>query len=88
MKNPCGTAKANIFENRLAGSTPVYLGTGVSLVNSAAQYFVAWGEGILVNGLLPTYNIERGETGLHWYVEEEQAEARYDELCQGFLKGK
>ncbi|HEX3032668.1 MAG TPA: hypothetical protein VHS59_10565, partial [Bacillota bacterium] len=82
------TAKANILEQSNPGGAPVYIGSGVSLVNSPAQWFVAWGEGILVNGLLPTFNIDNGASGLQWYVDEDQAEARFEELCNLFEAGQ
>ncbi|MDI6813577.1 MAG: hypothetical protein QMC95_12915 [Desulfitobacteriaceae bacterium] len=86
MKNPCGTTKANILEQVRINAVPVYWGTGVNPVNSPAQFFVAWGEGILSGGLIRTFNADTFEQGFLWFVDEDEAEAKYVEiqanLCQ------
>ena len=67
MGNPCGTTKANIFESTKINGTPIYFGSGVSPVNSPAQYFVAWGKGVLAGGLIHTFNSQspkRDQSGL------------------------
>jgi hypothetical protein len=84
MKNPCGTTKANIFENVEVKGIPVYLGTGVNPVNSPAQFFVAWGKGVLTDGLIRTFNSETTEEGFLWFIDEDEAEAKY-KAVQGAL---
>jgi hypothetical protein len=56
---------------------PIYFGTGVNPVNSPAQFFVAWGKGVLAGGLIHTFNSEGQDQGFRWFVEEEEAEAKY-----------
>lgn len=80
MNNPCGTTLANILEKIEVNGIPVYFGTGVSPVNSAAQYFVAWGKGVLLNGLIHTFNSERSNEGILWFVDEDEAEAKYSTM--------
>ncbi len=86
MKNPCGTTKANILEQVRINGVPVYWGTGVNPVNSPAQFFVAWGEGILTGGLIRTFNADSPERGFLWFVEEEEAEAKYGEIQESLRK--
>ena len=80
MGNPCGTTKANILESTEMNGTPIYFGTGVSPVNSAAQYFVAWGKGVLAGGLIHTFNIQSTEQGSEWFIDEDEAEAKYSKI--------
>lgn len=77
MKNPCGTTRANILEKTEVNGIPAYFGTGVNPVNSPAQFFVAWGKGIFEGGLIHTFNSERQAEGFLWFVEEDEAEAKY-----------
>jgi hypothetical protein len=77
MKNPCGTTRANILDKTEINGIPVFFGTGVNPVNSPAQFFVAWGKGILEGGLIHTFNSERQEEGYLWFVDEDEAEAKY-----------
>lgn len=77
MDNPCGTTKAQIFENTEINGIPIYFGAGVSPVNSPAQYFVAWGKGVLAGGLIHTYNSKTAEQGTEWFIDEDEAEANY-----------
>lgn len=77
MKNPCGTAQAKIIESTEVNGIPVYFGTGVSPVNSPAQFFVAWGKGVLTSGLIPTFNNESPKEGFLWFIDEDEAEAKY-----------
>lgn len=77
MKNPCGTTRANILENTEINGIPVYLGTGVNPVNSPAQFFVAWGRGVLADGLIRTFNSESPEEGFIWFIDEDEAEEKY-----------
>jgi hypothetical protein len=86
MSNPCGTTKANIFEETKVNGMPVYFGSGVNLVNSPAQFFVAWGRDVLAAGLIPTYNEETPERGFLWFVDEEEAEAKYRQIQQLVMK--
>lgn len=86
MSNPCGTTKANIFENTEVNGVPIYFGSGVNPVNSPAQFFVAWGKGVLAAGLIHTFNRESSEVGVDWFVEEDEAEAKYAEI-QRILAG-
>jgi hypothetical protein len=78
MKNPCGTTKANILETTQVSGIPVFFGTGVNPVNSPAQFFIAWGQGVLGDGLIPTFNTETLEQGFLWFIDEDEAEAKYD----------
>lgn len=80
MNNSCGTARANIFESTEVNGIPVYFGSGVNPVNSPAQFFVAWGKGVIANGLVHTYNNETPEEGLLWFIDEDQAEVKYSEV--------
>lgn len=80
MKNPCGTTKAKILASKDVNGIPVYLGTGVNPVNSPAQFFVAWGVGVLKNGLIPTFNNESPQEGLLWFIDEDDAEAKFFEV--------
>lgn len=80
MKNPCGTTRANILEETKVNGIPVYFGTGVNPVNSPAQFFVAWGKETLVDGLIHTFNHESQEKGFLWFVDEDEAEAKYAEV--------
>lgn len=75
--NPCGTTKANIFEQTEVNGTPIYYGSGVNPVNSPAQFFVAWGKGVLSGGLIHTFNSESSEKGFRWFIDEDEAEAEY-----------
>lgn len=77
MKNPCGTTRANIFQNAEVNGIPVYFGSGVNPVNSPAQFFVAWGKEALTGGLIPTFSSESPDKGVIWFVDEDEAEARY-----------
>ncbi|WP_407312881.1 hypothetical protein [Desulfosporosinus sp. SB140] len=77
MENPCGTTKAKVFESTEIEGMPIYFGSGVNPVNSPAQFFVAWGNGVLANGLIHTYNTKSAEQGIEWFVEEDEAEAKY-----------
>jgi len=77
MGNPCGMTKANIFEKTEVNGIPVYYGSGANPVNSPAQFFVAWGIGALSAGLIHTFNSESTEQGSLWFIEEDEAEARY-----------
>lgn len=77
MNNPCGTTKANIFESIEIDGTPIYFGSGVNPVNSPAQYFVAWGKAALAGGLIHTFNSKTPEQGVEWFVDEDEAEAKY-----------
>lgn len=81
--NPCGTARVTILEESEVRGIPVYLGSGKSPVNSPAQYFVAWGAGIISEGNIPTFNFESEESGHLWFVDEDEAEAKYEELSNG-----
>ena len=83
MKNPCGTTQAKILEKKVVNGIPIYFGTGVNPVNSPAQYFVAWGEGILEGGLIHTFNSEGPGGGILWFVDEDEAEAKYTSLLSG-----
>ena len=80
MKNPCGTTKANIIDQVRIHGIPVCWGTGVNPVNSPAQFFVAWGEGTLIGGLIRTFNDDAPGRGFLWFVEEDEAEAKYEEI--------
>lgn len=84
MKNPCGMTKANILERTEVDGMKVVFGCGVNPVNSPAQFFVAWGKDILANGLIHTFNCETPESGFVWFIDEEQAEAKYEALKKSF----
>jgi len=86
MGNPCGTTKANIFESTEINGTPIYFGAGVSPVNSAAQYFVAWGKGVLDGNLIHTFNSKSPEQGAEWFIDEDEAERKYIKI-QRLLAG-
>ncbi|EHQ87908.1 hypothetical protein [Desulfosporosinus youngiae] len=86
MKNPCGTTKANVFENTEVNGIPVYFGSGVNPVNSPAQFFVAWGKGVLSGGLIHTFNLESSEQGSLWFIDEDEAMSAYARI-QGLLAG-
>lgn len=88
MKNPCGTAKANILEKSIVNGIPVFFGTGVNPANSPAQFFVAWGKKVLEEGLIPTYNRDSDEEGFLWFVDEDEAEAKYSYLKHIFSEEK
>ncbi|MBU7008784.1 hypothetical protein [Phosphitispora fastidiosa] len=80
MKNPCGTTRANIIESSIVNGIPIYFGSGVNPVNSPAQFFVAWGKEALIGTLLPTSNNESPDKGVIWFIDEDEAEARYFHL--------
>jgi hypothetical protein len=80
MSNPCGTTRANILEKTEVSGIPVYFGTGVNPVNSPAQFFVAWGKGVLQGGLIRTFNKEQQDQGFLWFIDEDEAEAKYVQL--------
>lgn len=80
MKNPCGTTRANIIENTNVRGIPIFFGSGVNPVNSPAQFFVAWGHEALKGGLIPTFNSDSPDTGIIWFVDEDEAEAKYIQL--------
>jgi hypothetical protein len=82
MNNPCGTTKANILESTEVNGIPIYFGAGVNPVNSPAQFFVAWGKGVLVNGLIHTFNQDSSEQGILWFIDEDEAEAKYVEMTE------
>ncbi len=77
MKNPCGTTRAKVFELREVNGIPVYFGSGVNPVNSPAQFFVAWGQKVLSDGLVHTFNSVTREAGLLWFVDEDEAAVEY-----------
>ena len=80
MDNPCGTTKANVFEHTEVRGIPIYFGAGVNPVNSPAQFFVAWGKGSVSGGLIHTFNSESSEQGFLWFIDEDEAEAKYVNL--------
>ncbi|AET66492.1 hypothetical protein Desor_0810 [Desulfosporosinus orientis DSM 765] len=80
MGNPCGTTKANIYEQTEIRGIPVYFGAGVNPVNSPAQFFVAWGIKALAGGLIHTFNISSLEEGTIWFVDEDEAEAEFKKI--------
>lgn len=82
MKNPCGTTRANIYEKTEVNGIPVYFGSGVNPVNSPTQFFVAWGIGVLKDGLIHTFNSDSPEEGFLWFIDEDEAEAKYLSLQQ------
>lgn len=86
MENPCGTTKANVFETTEVNGIPVYYGAGVNPVNSPAQFFVAWGKGVLASGLIHTFNSQSEEQGALWFIDEDEAEAQYNRI-QKLLAG-
>jgi len=88
MKNPCGTTRANILERKELNGIPVYFGTGVNPVNSPAQFFVAWGEGVLEGGLVHTYNSEQSGKGIRWFIDEDDAEHQYTTIDKFLCGGK
>ncbi len=77
MKNPCGRTWANIIERSEINGIPIFFGTGVNPVNSPAQFFVAWGKGILDGGLIHTFNSVSQEEGYLWFIDEDEAEAKF-----------
>lgn len=86
LSNPCGTAKANIFEETQVNGISIYFGSGANPVNSPAQFFVAWGKDVLAGGLIPTYNEDTPERGILWFVDEEEAEEKYRQIQQRAMK--
>jgi len=86
MGNPCGTTKAKVYENTEVNGIPIYFGSGVNPVNSPAQFFVAWGKGVLSGGLIHTFNSESSEQGFLWFIDEDEAETKYAQL-QRILAG-
>lgn len=82
VSNPCGTTRAKVFEEVQVNGILVYFGSGVNPVNSPAQFFVAWGRDVLVNGLIPTYNKETPEEGFLWFVDEDEAERKFEAVAQ------
>lgn len=77
MKNPCGMTRAKVMEQKVVNRTTVYFGTGVNPVNSPAQFFVAWGNSVLKQGMIPTFNFDSAEEGHLWFINEEEAEEKY-----------
>jgi hypothetical protein len=88
MGNPCGTTKANVFEQIEINGLTVYFGAGVNPVNSPAQFFVAWGKDVLSNGLIPTYNLDTVEQGFLWFVDEDEAEAKFEAVARQMTTDK
>lgn len=86
MKNPCGTARANILEKEVVKDIPIYFGTGVNPANSPAQFFVAWGKGVLEGGLIRTYNSDSEEEGFLWFIDEDEAEDKYWQIQRSLLE--
>lgn len=82
MGNPCGMTRANILEKSEVKGVPIYFGTGVNPVNSPAQFFVAWGKGVLEGGLIRTFNSEQADYGFLWFIDEDEALERYNSLKQ------
>lgn len=82
MSNPCGTTRANILEKTEVKGIPIYFGTGVNPVNSPAQFFVAWGKEILAGGLIGTFNKEQSDQGFLWFIDEDEAEAKYNAILR------
>lgn len=80
--NPCGTAPVRIYATKAAGDVPAYFGSGVNPANSPAQFFVAWGEGVLAGGFLPTHNRDTPASGFLWFIDEDEAEARFNRWPQ------
>lgn len=87
MGNPCGMTKANIYETTEVNGVPVYYGSGVNPVNSPAQYFVAWGKGVISSGLIHTFNSELSEQGSLWFIDEDEAEVQYAKIQEVLSKG-
>lgn len=77
MKNPCGTTRANVYQSANVNGVPIYFGSGVNPVNSPAQFFVAWGKEALIGGLIPTFSSESPDRGVIWFIDEDEAEAKY-----------
>jgi hypothetical protein len=86
LNNPCGTTRANILEKIEICGIPIFFGTGVNPVNSPAQFFVAWGKRALEGGLIHTFNSEDKEMGILWFVDEDEAEAKYVSLQKELAK--
>ena len=84
MKNPCGTAQANIIERTEVNGMKVIFGSGVNPVNSPAQFFVAWGKDILATGLIHTFNCDTPEEGCIWFIDDDLAEEKYEALKRSF----
>ena len=82
MKNPCGMTRANIIKSTEVKEIPIYLGTGVNPTNSPAQFFVAWGKEVLALGLIHTFNSESLDHGYLWFVDEDEAEGKYNSIQQ------
>jgi hypothetical protein len=82
MNKSCGTTKANIFESTDVHGSPVYFDSGINPVNSPAQFFVAWAKKILADGLIHTFNNDSPFEGYLWFIDEDQAEAKYKEVQQ------
>ena len=80
MKNQCGLTRANIIKSTEGKEIPIYLGTGVNPTNSPAQFFVAWGKEVLAEGLIHTFNSESPDHGYLWFVDEDEAEGKYNAL--------
>lgn len=77
MKNPCGTTCAKVYQSTNVNGIPIYFGSGVNPVNSPAQFFVTWGKDALAGNLIPTFNSESPEKGVIWFIDEDEAEAKY-----------
>lgn len=86
MGNPCGTTNAKIYKTMDVNGVPIYYGSGVNPVNSPAQYFVAWGKGVISSGLIHTFNSESLEQGSLWFVDEDEAEVQYAKLQEVLSK--
>lgn len=86
MHNPCGTTRAYLLAETKVGEIPVYWGTGVNPVNSPAQFFVAWGEGVLAGGLIHTFNCQQTDRGFLWFSDEDEAEAKYQSIQRELLE--
>ncbi|MDA8441762.1 MAG: hypothetical protein M0Z55_05235 [Peptococcaceae bacterium] len=80
MGNPCGTTRANVVAKTEVKGIPIYWGTGVNPVNSPAQFFVAWGNRVLTGGVIHTFNSDAKQEGFLWFVDEDEAEAKYKSL--------
>ena len=87
MKNPCGTTRANIYKSTNVNGIPIYFGSGVNPVNSPAQFFVTWGKDALIGNLIPTFNSESLVKGVIWFVDEDEAEAKYIHLQKDLAGG-
>lgn len=88
LTNPCGITKANVFEKAEINGFLVYFGAGVNPVNSPAQFFVAWGKQVLADGLIPTYNKDSQEEGHLWFVDEDEAETKFQEMVKRMAGGQ